>query len=317
MTSTVLENYARMFAHLHVDREGNRPRPHKAVMLLSVLTLAEAGKLSDGQIRYSSDLLEIFARFFELVRAGNDKCTPFNPFFYLRSEGFWHLHSLPGKEAILAATRSIRGPGQLRELVSHVNIDDQLIALIANPDHRQTLRLILIDRYFPFKRDAVLALYREEIEIGRREQYIESGDIDTAERVAESVRGAAFARVVRRAYDYTCAMCGIRFVLDDVILVDAAHLIPFVESHDDSSPNGITLCKNHHWLMDRNLIAPGPGNGNDFNNPVWLVSRLLDDRLEAHRACIEHKGRRVILPREERHRPAPQGVAWRAERLRN
>jgi putative restriction endonuclease len=316
MNPTPLEHYARLFGSLRADREGNRPRPHKPVMLLSVLALAEAGRLVDGCVRYSPDLLEIFGRFFEVVRAGSDKRTPFNPFFYLKSDGFWHLHPQPGKEAILAATRTIRGPGQLMELVSHASLDEPLLALIADRKAREVLRLALIDRYFPSQRETVLGLCREEEAIGRREQYNESGDLDTAERVAESIRDAAFGRVVRRAYDYTCAMCGVRFMLDDVILVDAAHLIPFAESHDDSPPNGMALCKNHHWLMDRHLIAPGPGRRDDFSQPIWLVSPLLDDRLEAHRACVEHKGRRVILPREERHHPSPGAIAWRAERLR-
>jgi putative restriction endonuclease len=116
MNPTPLEWYARLFGNLHTDREGDRPRPHKPFMLLSVLALAEAGWLADGCIRYSPDLLEIFGRFFEAVRAGSDKHTPFNPFFYLKSDGFWHLHPQPGKDAILEATRTIRGPGQLVEL---------------------------------------------------------------------------------------------------------------------------------------------------------------------------------------------------------
>ncbi len=306
-----------MFARLRTDREGDRPRPHKAAMLLSVLSLAEAGELAEGRICYSPDLIEIFGRFFDIVRSGSDKHTPFNPFFYLRSEGFWHLHPHTGKGDLLNATRGIRGPGQLIELVSHATLDDQLLALIADKKAREVLCHTLIDRYFPSKREAVLELCHEEEAIGRRERYDESGDIDTAERVAEAIRDAAFGRVVRRAYDYTCAMCGVRFLLDDVILVDAAHLIPFVESHDDSPTNGMALCKNHHWLMDRHLIAPGPSQGKDFSHPVWLISPLLDDRLEAHRACVEHKGRRVILPREERHHPSPQALAWRAGRLRS
>ena len=118
------------------------------------------------------------------------------------------------------------------ELVSHANIDEQLLALIADRKAREVLWLALIDRYSPSRREAVLLLCRDEEAIGRREQYDESGDTDTAERVAESIRVTAFGRVVRRAYDYTCAMCGVRFMLDDVILVDAAHLIPFAKSHD-------------------------------------------------------------------------------------
>jgi len=316
VSPTLLERYIQLFTDLRTDRQGDRPRPHKAVMLLSVLTLAESGRLADGCIRYSPDLLEVFARFFDIVRAGNDQRTPFNPFFYLKSDGFWHLHPQSGKDGLLKVTRSIRGPGQLIELVSHATLDDQLLGLISDAQTREVLRLVLIDHYFPSKREEILELCREEKAIGQRERYDETGDIDTAERIAESIRDAAFGRVVRRAYDYTCAMCGVRFMLDDVILVDAAHLIPFAESHNDSPTNGIALCKNHHWLMDRHLIAPGPGRGDDFSHPVWLISPLLDDRLEAHRACVEHKGRRVILPREERHRPLPEALSWRAFRLR-
>ena len=85
-----LEDYVQLFGNLRTDRQGDRPRPHKAVMLLSVITLAESRQLGDGCIRFSPDLLEIFARIFDIVRAGNDQRTPFNPFFYLRSDGFWH-----------------------------------------------------------------------------------------------------------------------------------------------------------------------------------------------------------------------------------
>jgi putative restriction endonuclease len=155
MNATFLEHYARLFGTLHTDSEGNRPRPHKPVMLMSVLTMAEAGRLTDGRIYYSPDLLEIFARFFEIVRAGSDKRTPFNPFFYLRSEGFWQLHAQPGQEQILKRTRNIRGPGQLMEMVSHASLDDRLFALIADTKAREVLRLALIDRYFPFQREAV------------------------------------------------------------------------------------------------------------------------------------------------------------------
>jgi putative restriction endonuclease len=99
-----LEDYSQLFSKLRTDRQGDRPRPRKPVMLLAVMALAEAGRLPEGRIFYSPDLLEIFARFFDLVRAGSDQRTPFNPFFYLKSDGFWHLHPQPGKDDLLKAT---------------------------------------------------------------------------------------------------------------------------------------------------------------------------------------------------------------------
>jgi putative restriction endonuclease len=295
--------------------EAGRPRPHKAVMLLSVITLAESGRLLENRICYSPELLQIFSRFFERVRAGSDKCTPFNPFFYLKNDHFWHLHPQPGQEAVLAASPAIRGPGHLMELVSHASFDNALFGLLAERTSREVLRLTLIDRYFPARRDDVLSICNEEAQIAQEEHRIEQGDVQ-AEQIAEVVRDAAFSRTVCKAYDYTCAMCGVRFVCEDVVMVDAAHLVPFSESHNDSPSNGIALCKNHHWLMDKFLIAPGPGRRRDYSHPVWLVSPFLDSRLEAHRFCIAFKDQGVIVPREERYRPSRVALDWRAARLR-
>ena len=315
MISNLLQQYAKRFIDLRTDREEGRPRPHKAVMLLSVMTLADSGRLFLNRICYSPELLQIFARFFESVRTGSDKCTPYNPFFYLKSDHFWHLHPQPGQEALLAATRTIRGPGQLMELVSHASLDDELFGLVADRTSREVLRLTLIDRYFPTRREDVLSICKEEALIAQAEQQLEKG-AGEAEQLAANIRDAAFSRTVCKAYDYTCAMCGVRFVCEDVVMVDAAHLVPFAESHDDSPTNGMALCKNHHWLMDKFLIAPSPRRGRDYSRPVWLVSPFLDSRLEAHRSCIEFKDQDVILPREERYRPAREALDWRAAHLR-
>lgn len=73
------------------------------------------------------------------------------------------------------------------------------------------------------------------------------------------MREAAFSRIIRDAYDYQCSACGLRLILQDGLsILDAAHLIPFRVSGDNSPENGIALCKNHHWAMDRHLIAPCP-----------------------------------------------------------
>lgn len=107
----------------------------------------------------------------------------------------------------------------------------------------------------------------------------------------------AFSRVVRRAYDYRCAACGLRVVLEGgLYIVDAAHLIPFAETHDDDPRNGMALCKNHHWAMDRYLIAPG-------TDRVWHVTTSLDDRIEGQRDLIRLDGRSILLPHEPRYHP--------------
>ena len=38
-----------------------------------------------------------------------------------------------------------------------------------------------------------------------------------------------------------------------LVIVDAAHLIPWSESQNDHPTNGLALCKNHHWCN----VPPG------------------------------------------------------------
>jgi putative restriction endonuclease len=177
---------------------------------------------------------------------------------------------------------------------------------------RRQFRDAIIDRYFPSHRDKLLAIAEDEQEIGIYERAMEER-IDGGSRglpqVKETVRDTAFGRTVRKAYDYRCAACGIRVVLDDIYIVDAAHLIPFAESHDDDPRNGIALCKNHHWSMDRALIAPG-------DDLLWHVSSMLDDRIEGQRDLIVLRNRTVLVPTNQRYYPRQDALRWRQERLR-
>lgn len=120
----------------------------------------------------------------------------------------------------------------------------------------------------------------------------------------------------REIYDVRCAACGIRFFFEDIDLIDAAHLVPFSQTQDDRPQNGIALCKNHHWLMDHNIIVPGPGRGQNYQRPMWHVRKGLDDRFEEHKPVLELKHRSVILPAESRYTPSREGLEWRMERLR-
>jgi putative restriction endonuclease len=92
------------------------------------------------------------------------------------------------------------------------------------------------------------------------------------------------------------------------MLVDAAHLAPFSESHDDSPQNGMALCKNHHWLMDTGIIAPGPAKGSDYDDLRWNVRKGLDGEIEGQREVLLLADKTVILPRDIRLRPKREAV---------
>lgn len=272
-----------------------------------------------NNISYSPELLALFRFFFSVVRSPTDQCTPWNPFFYLRSEKFWHLHAQPGQESALSAMRNPGGAGMLMANIAYASLDEELFQLVSQSVTREALRQAIIDRYFSAQRQELMALCGAEREIGRvREDWrghdyrVDRGDVPGATEVA---RNAAFARTVRLAYDYRCAACGIRFLYDDITVIDAAHLVPFRETRDDSPQNGIALCKNHHWLMDSLLISPGPGPRNAYDRPRWYVRKGLDDRIEGQRELLALRNRAVILPGDARLTPKPEALARRMELL--
>jgi putative restriction endonuclease len=133
-----------------------------------------------------------------------------------------------------------------------------------------------------------------------------------AEEPLEYGRSPAFRRKILEIYDHQCAACGLRIRLasgNDVSFIDAAHLLPWDRFHNDHPTNGLALCKNHHWAMDRDLIAPAPDHH-------WHVSKVLDPRRSnGEKELIELSGRTLLLPQDEAFHPAAQGLGWRLERL--
>lgn len=307
-----LREYLEQMQKLHVDRSGGHARPHKALLLLAVSVLIEAEELLENRIEYNSRLLDIFRSLYEVARQGNDKNTPYNPFFYMKGEPFWRLHPL-GEHTI---PRQIGGPGELRELVEYASIDPALFEYLRQTQARRDIQAALIQTYCNHNADAVWTAMRDELSIERHKQRLLKEAPGDYEAESTRVRSTAFRRMVREIYDVRCAACGVRFFFDDVDLIDAAHLIPFSISKDDRPQNGMALCKNHHWLMDHQILAPGPGRGRDYANSIWYVRKGLDDRFEEHQAVISLKGRSVILPVDRALAPSRDGIEWRREQMR-
>jgi putative restriction endonuclease len=302
-----LTEYVQRFSSLNQGTVGGHRRPHKPCMLLAVLSLADNGRLTENRIQPDPELVELFRKYFDATRGGNDRCTPENPFFYLKSEGFWLLHPTAGSQTSI---EDLTAPGSwatIVDRVGHASLDDDLFVLIATPVQRESLRNALISTYFPEQREAILDIVAEEQSIGVVRDEWESEDRPARETSA--ARDAAFARTVKRAYDYRCAACGIRFVYEDTTLIDAAHLMPWAMTNDDRPQNGMALCKNHHWVMDKRLLAPGP-------DLKWHVSRSLDRRIEGQMELIELNGEKIILPAEDKMKPDPLALEWRASQLR-
>lgn len=308
-----LQSYLRGFRALKVNRNRGRASPHKPCMLLAVLGLAEAGDLERNEIRFNPAILERYARFFEVVRGEHDHANPYFPFFHLRSEGFWHLRALPGREAVVEAMDTARSVAAIVENIAYVQLDPELHELVLQKDARAALREELIVAWFGAMRTKLEAVLQEERGSDHYEKQLREGLSSNVgsigERPPEPVRSAAFRRIVGEIYDYRCAASGWRIILPDSrFMIEAAHLIPFAESYDDDPRNGIALAPSFHWALDANVIAPGP-------DLKWHVSEALDRRIPDNKPLLELSGTELMLPKDKSRWPRKDALEWRLGHL--
>jgi putative restriction endonuclease len=285
-------------------------RPHKPVMLLAVLDMIAQGRCTPDRVVWCQALRERFTAYFEVVRKLNDQDTPENPFLYLRQERWWQpLRQTSTGWAPLASTPLV---GDFTGEKVTARISAPLSVWMINPLDRLRLRDALISRYFPHARPRLVELFQESV---MREAPPPDSSTETDDAEGQPGRSSGFRRLILEAYDYQCAACGLRIrlpQLDDLTFVDAAHLIPFSDRDlggNDHPTNGMALCKNHHWAMDRSLIAPAPDGD-------WKVSRFIDPRRSAGEAELHALHQKpLLLPRDDAFHPSPDALQWRLDRL--
>lgn len=283
-------------------------RPHKPLLLLASLDLLALGRAKAEWVPWSEELRERFATYFTIVRRNDDQNTPENPFYYLRGDRFWEpLNFSSGAELPLTTTPTV---AEAKAGTVFARLTDGMEAFVQFPEQRGRLRDALVSRYFPALRPAITALFVEAIPAA--EEPTDAGRCNEDEG-GDSLPGRdpAFRRIVLEAYDYQCAACGLRIKLPeaDLTFVDGAHIIPFRETRNDHPTNGLALCKNHHWAMDRFLIVPTPEG-------LWKTSARLDGRRSpGEKALVELHDQPLLPPHDEAFRPDPVGLAWRAERI--
>lgn len=314
-----LSEYQEKFRRLIVNRRDGRASPHKLCMLLAVLDLARAGALPKNKVLFAPNLLERYDRFFAAVSAPGDHPNPYFPFFHLTGNlrggdaSFWHLRAVPGREAILAAIASARSISDITANIAYVELDEALFILLQQPQSleglAETISTHWLDRGLEDLR-AVVAASGEVSHYEKRLRGLEISFTATESVPPAYVRDPAFRRVVTEQYDYRCAATGIRILLPNgEAMVEAAHIHPFVEAGDDDPRNGLALCPNMHWAMDKNLIAPGP-------DLKWHVSPVLDERVPDFAMLVGLGGKQVFPPTESRFAPKREVLEWRLGRLR-
>ena len=111
-----------------------------------------------------------------------------------------------------------------------------------------------------------------------------------------------------REYDYACAVCDMKFRIDDLYEAQAAHIVPKRLSGTDDPRNGLALCRTHHWAFDVGLFSLTSGY-------EILVSPLVE-RAESHKfELLSLAGESIRIPEREVIIPHPKAVNWHRENV--
>lgn len=140
----LLENYKTKFQSMNCFKQGGKPEPYKALMLLSVMSLIAKGVIKENRIEPSKDLKNEYETFSKIMNYDRDVFKPpfDKPFIHLQGEGFWHIKRKTWADNALL--RSITNIG----VIDCVRLDDELYELFLNPKSREALSSILKKQYF-------------------------------------------------------------------------------------------------------------------------------------------------------------------------
>lgn len=288
-----------------------RKAPHKPLLLLAVLDLVHRGVITTPFIDVTADLVELNELFNlywrRVVPLGQTSSIAF-PFSRLSREPFWELVPQPGKAITAAVINNTSSVSYLRKYALGAKLDGGLFQIMQSGEGREALREALLRSCFS---EEAAGQLREQ-SIVNREAFDYSRaleeqahlplvkEIVEAESYRTDVRDQAFRKVVTKAYDHRCALCGIRIVTPDGhTVVEAAHIVPWSKSKNDDIRNGMALCRTCHWGFDEGML----GVTDDY---TVITSRAIGSDPNFPGLLLTLSGRGIIPPADQKLWPAQE-----------
>lgn len=141
-----MNQYTTAFSSLHTAKIAGKQAPHKAILLLSIMELVEAGVITSPKIELSEPLEGTFARLWKRYIGTSLIFTPkvATPFWHLQNEPFYRLYMNSGQ--LINGGTGRYSITWLREN-TYAIIDKELFNLMKDENARAELRVVLIDAY--------------------------------------------------------------------------------------------------------------------------------------------------------------------------
>lgn len=311
----MLSYWKHKLTKLRTDKNPNRwdaltahQAPHKPFLLLSIMDLMEAGRITENHIEPSLDLVDSFTGYWRKLFPEGKTTTMAYPFPRLQGDGVLALAPLPGVTRLIPPGE-IHSLHKLRSCYSHACLDDNLYVLLQGAQSREALRHSVVNHYFA---PDIRALVQGESRINRlsakyTHYLLDEGALTPDEikevKVTRIVRDRGFRGALLPEYDHRCAMCKIRVrTPEEHHVVDAAHIVPFAETRNNKLTNGLSLCKLCHWAFDEGML------GIDRNHRILVSSHMsAAGNSAANLLDLEHQP--IVEPKNPMYSPGEENLA--------
>ena len=137
MNEQTQQRWLARIARLKIDRKGS-PAPHKPLLLLVIIELAEQGMLPQGTLPLTPELAFRFCTYWSIVaHRRSQKPDVRYPFHHMQSGGFWR------------ALGEDWNPSPDRRLTRYAVFDQDFELCLRDRTFREEARRVLICKYFP------------------------------------------------------------------------------------------------------------------------------------------------------------------------
>lgn len=310
-----IEYYQQLFSTLRTDKnkkrwsdKTNNCAPHKPFLLLSIIDLISSSIITDNFIEPSLDLIETFNEYWSLIMPLGSTASASYPFYHLDTSGFWQLIPQAGEQH--QKGRTISSIKRLLELYKGAKLDKELFILLNNEVNQQILRSTLITNYFaPELHQTLLdqAVINEQsanycAKIIKHPDKPSDVINEISKPLYQKARYQGFRKAIVKLYEHRCALCGIRILTPEGhTVVEAAHIIPWSQTQNDSTQNGMALCKLCHWSFDEGLM------GVDEKYSVMVSPSIRKNKNYSGHIDMLF-GRNIIKPEEAKHWPSQDNL---------
>ena len=273
--------------------------PHKPLLLLVLIELAERDELPNDILLLTPELAFRFDTFWEVGAYRR----PQPPDVRLP---FHHL----GGDDLLSPFMDSGEPSPDAALTRFVRLDTEFVAAARDSGFRDQARRFLIARYFqPAERNALFHLIG--MPIPPDDQIAADASYEVPEDAERKGRETRFRLDIVPAYNYTCALTGYRVTtIAAGSIVDAAHIHEFSDSRNNDPGNGVALCKNAHWLFDAGLWSI------DDEYRVIVAKGAFSESSPNQKPVSDFHGQTLLLPANQSIWPSLKHLAWHRKKFK-